>query len=296
MFWRENEQFRINILRQISREILFEYTPKTDTMRYQYIRPDDCSVNVTIQGYIQNKEYKKRIHPESQENFEKSFCDVLSRSIRLELEILLNLNETGYRWYRVICQSKANTKGKVIKVLGRSLDIHKVVTERDLAVKKASTDMMTGIYNKSTLFEKIQERIDLDGGAQCAMLMIDLDDFKNINDAFGHVVGDKTIQFVAILLQRIFDADDLIGRFGGDEFIVFMQNVSKDIVQKKVEQFRRILANNQGDDFTLTCSIGILFLDGVENSVDALFRKVDDAMYQNKKNGKDGYHVWRSDE
>lgn len=73
------------------------------------------------------------------------------------------------------------------------------------------------------------------------------------NDYYGHTVGDKAIQNVAGLLQRIFDADDLIGRYGGDKFVVFMQNVSADTVCRKIEQFRRILADEQGGD-SLFCS------------------------------------------
>jgi diguanylate cyclase (GGDEF)-like protein len=98
------------------------------------------------------------------------------------------------------------------------------------------------------------------------------------------------------LLQRIFDADDLIGRYGGDEFLVFMQNVSTETVKKKVEQFRRFLADEHDNAFIQTCSIGVLILHEAEISLDILFKKVDAAMYKIKHNGKNGYHVWKSDE
>lgn len=193
-------------------------------------------------------------------------------------------------------QSRMGARGKTQKVLGRAWDIHKLITERDLAVERTATDMTTGIYNKVTLAEKIQGRLNVDGGIKCAMLMIDLDDFKYINDHYGHAVGDEVIGNVASLLQRTFDADDLIGRFGGDEFVVFMQSVSTDTVRRKVEQFRRILANEQDDAYILTCSIGVLILDQVEISLDTLFIKVDAAMYKIKHNGKNGYHVWQLEE
>jgi len=295
MILRKVELFRVSVLKQISREILFEYIPRGDTLKYSYKKLDD-TVNGKIQGYIKDKKYAEIIHPDSQEVFLKLLKDACYRNVRVEFEAQTNICGSGYRWYSMTFQSSVNATGKVKKVLGRAWDIHKLITERDLAVERAATDMLTGIYNKVTLAQKIQERLKADGGVKCAMLMIDLDDFKYINDHYGHAVGDQVIQNVAGLLQRIFDADDLIGRFGGDEFVVFMQNVSAETVRRKVEQFRRILSNEQDDAFMLTCSIGVLILGEAEISLDTLFNRVDAAMYKIKHNGKNGYHVWQSDE
>jgi diguanylate cyclase (GGDEF)-like protein len=295
MILRKAEHFRVSVLKQISREILFEYIPRGDTLKYSYKKQDD-TVSGKMQGYIKDKKYAEIIHPDSQEVFLKLLKDACNRSVRVEFEAQTNICGNGYRWYSMTFQSSTNAKGKVKKVLGRAWDIHKLITERDLAVERAATDMSTGIYNKVTLAQKIQERLKADGGVKCAMLMIDLDDFKYVNDNYGHAVGDEVIRNVASLLQRIFDADDLIGRFGGDEFVVFMQNVSAETVRRKVEQFRRILSNEQDDAFMLTCSIGVLILGEAEISLDTLFNRVDAAMYKIKHNGKNGYHVWQSDE
>jgi diguanylate cyclase (GGDEF)-like protein len=295
MILRKAEHFRVSVLKQISREILFEYIPRGDTLKYSYKKQDD-TVSEKMQGYIKDKKYAEIIHPDSQEVFLKLLKDACDRNVRVEFEAQTNICGSGYRWYSMTFQSSTNAKGKVKKVLGRAWDIHKLITERDLAVERAATDMLTGIYNKVTLAQKIQERLKADGGVKCAMLMIDLDDFKYVNDNYGHAVGDEVIRNVASLLQRIFDADDLIGRFGGDEFVVFMQNVSAETVRRKVEQFRRILSNEQDDAFMLTCSIGVLILGEAEISLDTLFNRVDAAMYKIKHNGKNGYHVWQSDE
>lgn len=295
MIFRRAEHFRISVLKQISSEILFEYIPRGDILKYSYKKPDDTVIG-KMQDYIKDKKYAYIIHPDSQEVFLKLLKDACDSDVRVEFEVLTNVCGSDYRWYSMTFQSSTNAKGKVKKVLGRAWDIHKLITERDLAVERAATDMLTGIFNKVTLAEKVQERLKIDGGVKCAMLMIDLDDFKYINDNYGHAIGDEVIRNVASLLQRIFDADDLIGRFGGDEFVVFMQNVSTETVRRKVEQFRRILSNEQDDAFVLTCSIGVLILDQAEISLDALFKKVDAAMYKIKHNGKNGYHVWQSEE
>lgn len=295
MISRKKEHFRVSVLKHISREILFEYMPHSDVLKYSYKKLGE-TVNGKIQGYINNKKYVEIIHPDSQEVFLKRLKDACDRNMRVEFETLINICGSGYKWHSMTLQSKMGARGKVKKVLGRAWDVNKLITELNLAVERAATDMMTGIYNKVTLAEKIQERLKADGGVKCAMLMIDLDNFKYINDHYGHTVGDEVIRNVASLLQRIFDADDLIGRFGGDEFVVFMQSVSADTVRRKVEQFRRILSNEQDDAFTLTCSIGVLLLGEGELSLDTLFKRVDAAMYKIKHNGKNGYHVWQSDE
>jgi diguanylate cyclase (GGDEF)-like protein len=295
MILRKAEHFRVSVLKQISREILFEYIPRGDTLKYSYKKPGKTASG-KIQGYIKDKKYMETIHPDSREEFLMLLEDACNRSVRVEFEVLTNICGSGYRWYSITFQSSTRAQGKVKKVFGSALDIHKLIIDRDLAIERAATDMLTGIYNKVTLTEKIQERLKADGGIKCAMLMIDLDDFKYINDHYGHAVGDEAIRNVANLLQRIFDVDDLIGRFGGDEFVVFMQSVSADTVRRKVEQFRRILSNEQDGAFMLTCSIGVLFLDETEISLDTLFKRVDAAMYKIKHNGKNGYRVWQSDE
>jgi len=292
MLLRKAEHFRISILKNISREILFEYILRGDIFKYSY--KSNETVNVKIRDYIKDNKYAELIHPDSQEVFMKMLENTCNGNIRVEFEALINICGGGYRWYSITLQSKTDVWGKVKKVIGSAWDIHALITERDLAVERAATDMMTGIYNKVTMAEKVQQRLKLDGGVTCAMLMIDLDDFKYVNDHYGHAVGDEVIRNVANLLQRIFDADDLIGRFGGDEFVVFMQNVSTDTVRRKVEQFRRILANGQDDALMLTCSIGVLILDEAEISLDTLLRRVDAAMYKIKHDGKNGYHVWET--
>jgi GGDEF domain-containing protein len=196
MILKKAEHFRDSILKQISREIPFEYVPHRDILKYSCKKPNEI-VNGKIQGYINDKKYAKTIHPESQELFIKMLKDVCYMNTQVEFETLANMCGSGYRWYSMTLQSKISLRGKMQKVIGRAWDIHKFITERDLAIERAATDMMTGIYNKVTLAEKIQERLKIDGGQRCAMLMIDLDNFKCINDHYGHAVGDEVLRNVA---------------------------------------------------------------------------------------------------
>ena len=125
------------------------------------------------------------------------------------------------------------------------------------------------------------------------MLVIDLDFFKNVNDCYGHLFGDKVLQEFARLLRTLFRSSDILVRFGGDEFVVFL----KDIPNTTLLQKTRLLSESVQqvkfweNDYRMTCSIGACFLP--ENtagySFDQLFENADWALYQAKQNGRNQY-------
>ena len=124
--------------------------------------------------------------------------------------------------------------------------------------------------------------------AKGALLILDMDDFKRINDRFGHLKGDETLQFFTEILQNTFRKGDLIGRLGGDEFLVFVKQVTdKEVMDKRMNQlfgkFRQIKKE------AFTCSVGISFVQGEQFDYRDALGKADKAMYNSKKKGKNQY-------
>ena len=160
----------------------------------------------------------------------------------------------------------------------------------------ASTDPLTGLLNKTAAQNKISERVENSTGA---LLMIDLDSFKLVNDLYGHGMGDKILIHFARLIKDITRENDLAGRMGGDEFIAFLQNVDDEkILRKKTnylnEQLLFVAKKLLGSDMQIPIgtSIGAVFVPNEGRNFTALYKKADIALYNVKHHGKHGLIVF----
>ena len=124
------------------------------------------------------------------------------------------------------------------------------------------------------------------------MMIIDADKFKRINDSLGHLAGDAVIQYIAKQIKKNFRESDLVGRIGGDEFMVFLETDSKDIVEGKAAKINADVREPfqvDGIDIQMSCSIGIVFEPKTGIDYQTMFAAADQALYEVKKNGRDGY-------
>lgn len=286
---------RYRVLQEISRDSMTEYVPQTDTFTYSYVTSAGELRQAKYEHYMDGLEFREDIHPDCWDMYKQALTKAINKPMYGEIEVLLKRGNENYKWYRMAYKSIANERGEVVSVLTSAANVDELVTARESARIEAATDSMTGIYNKKALISNITERMAKKCNTMCALLMIDMDDFKMINDGYGHVEGDKALQNIARLLQRVFSVDDIIGRFGGDEFIVFMQNVSYDSVCKRIEQFRMLLAEMQeSKPYAITCSIGVLYSNKSDQQPEMFLKCADDAMYHIKQNGKNGVCFWQT--
>lgn len=163
--------------------------------------------------------------------------------------------------------------------------------------EKAEMDPMTGLLNKVSMKAAVEECLASSGVGSChALLMIDTDNFKSVNDTFGHQYGDKIIIFVADSIRKIFRGSDLIGRMGGDEFMVFMKHTTMPITEERAAKLNdaiRTRLSEGGQCVNISCSIGISFYDKDGDSYEALYKAADEALYRSKEGGKDRYTISR---
>lgn len=126
--------------------------------------------------------------------------------------------------------------------------------------------------------------------------MMDVDYFKQINDNYGHAVGDRVLYKVGHLLKSSFRENDIVGRIGGDEFLIFMAGVtSEEFAVRRMEslqQYLRELPIEELEGHALTCSMGAAFMpkDGIEFA--ELYKHADEALYETKRNGRDGFNIY----
>lgn len=163
--------------------------------------------------------------------------------------------------------------------------------ETEMLRVKAERDLMTGIYNKVTS-EHLVSRMLTANHTICAMLVIDIDDFKQVNDVYGHLEGDHIICMIADLLSNHFRKTDIVGRIGGDEFLVFMSGLpSRDLARQKADNFLKLLKYEPGSASALciSVSIGMAVTEPRPYTYRELFKQADEALYHAKRNGKGRY-------
>lgn len=170
-------------------------------------------------------------------------------------------------------------------------NVEEIVKERESLRVQSELDLMTELYNKVTT-ERLVGSLLANNTSHNAMMIVDIDDFKYVNDTKGHLVGDRTICAIAELLSGYFRKTDIIGRIGGDEFIVFMIGVpSKDLARQKADNFSKLLKYqpNLTLPVNVTVSIGLAISDTRPYTYEELFKEADQALYQAKRNGKGQY-------
>lgn len=163
--------------------------------------------------------------------------------------------------------------------------------------KAANTDALTGIYNRVGAQQLIMDRLRNIENEIDAFLIIDLDNFKKINDNFGHMKGDKVLQRVGNILKDNFRKTDIIARLGGDEFIIYMKNVrNKQNVADSVKNLLNKLKLTyqwKNESILISASVGIAItpIDGL--LFEELYQKADKALYRAKKDGKNNYNFYQ---
>ncbi|MCM1209988.1 MAG: sensor domain-containing diguanylate cyclase [Blautia sp.] len=173
-----------------------------------------------------------------------------------------------------------------INIVGKLYGARK---QKQLEVK-ADTDLLTGLNNKLATERKIKEYIAHNPGTQSMMFILDIDNFKKINDTMGHAFGDVVLRTLGHTIGALFRSTDIIGRAGGDEFILFIKDIqSPDIVRKearKVEEFFKDFKAGEYTKYSATASIGVAIYPQEGADFESIYKAADQALYKAKKRGK----------
>jgi diguanylate cyclase (GGDEF)-like protein len=161
---------------------------------------------------------------------------------------------------------------------------------------KATRDPLTGVYNKEITIKKIDKFINGNRNGMHMLMFIDFDDFKKINDNFGHLQGDKVLIFVISRIREVFSEGEIIGRIGGDEFVVFAGNIScAEEATERARVLRQALDTTySSDNFTIPISgsIGVALYPEDGLHYEQLMDKADKALYNVKEHGKNNYLLY----
>ena len=155
---------------------------------------------------------------------------------------------------------------------------------------KADTDLLTGLNNKLATERKIKDYMAQNPNKQSMMFILDIDNFKKINDTMGHAFGDEVLRSLGHQIGTIFRASDIIGRAGGDEFMIFLKDIPNDDAilkeAKKVETFFKSFQAGEYVKYKATASIGVAIFPQEGNDFETLYKAADQGLYKAKKRGK----------
>ncbi len=255
----------------------------------------------TVKSSIKYSEWRlmtvNMIWPENQKKFLKTTDpEHLKKNLKpghtTTLDCMMKNLEGEYIWVKLIF-ARTQTSKDEFRFVFMVQDIDEDMKERMITLKRyeglVHTDPLTGLYNHGKIQTEIHNAIDghEKNGEPVSIMMIDLDNFKKINDTFGHSAGDATLKTLSDVLKKSVEGKSAsVGRWGGEEFVTVLEGYSGDETYSFAERLRKTIAEEDfGEVGHITCSVGVSLL-GSEDSFEDLFDRMDKAMYSSKKAGK----------
>ncbi len=232
------------------------------------------------------------IHPDDRTAVDQAYNSSLATRLPYEITHRLRLPDGRIKWVSEHCQTSYDNQGKALRSIGTVQDITERKQAEQRIVQMATHDMLTGLPNRHLLQDRIAQALahDRRSQEQAAVLFIDLDHFKIINDSLGHAVGDALLQEVAERLTSTIRSEDTAARQGGDEFIVLLPNIAGALDAQAVAQ--KILDaliqpfHIHGKELHISGSIGIALFPDNGKDVGMLLKNGDIAMYHAKESGR----------
>ncbi|MCI8324231.1 MAG: diguanylate cyclase [Lachnospiraceae bacterium] len=289
---------RLHILSEAEGEKIIDYNAKTDVMiirtNDEYGMAQDEIHSRYMQRFNAGMIYKEDVA------YYKAVLESLLKSPKHDtIEFRIKRFDEDYTWYQANLTSLLGAEGYVTRIVGRMININdRKLKEMELLLR-AEKDALTGIYNQGATEQLIHNAIqDGNENSLSALMIIDLDNFKEANDLLGHANGDELLEKTADILKEMFKGGDVIGRIGGDEFLVYMRNMETisdaDEMAGNIVKSVRYDLDFEGQPIRVTCSVGVAVYPYHGKTYEELFEKADRAVYTVKANGKDGYRVYHA--
>ena len=290
----QREAERHQLLTHQSEGIIFDLDLDTDTLTCSSRWKEFFGYEPLSQNFLASLSQSSHFHPDDFPSLHV-WADALRRgeSIPAYQEVRIVNKDGKYIWCRIHAQLQSNAN-HIVGII-YNVDEYKRTT---LALKeRAERDSLTKLLNKQSTQQLVTEHLNTqDANQLSALLILDLDNFKTVNDSYGHLYGDAVLAQVGGCLRSLFRANDIIGRIGGDEFLIFLKDLpDMDIVTDRCDlllaSLNKLLARLM-PDLEVSCSIGAAISPTHASNYADLFQRADEALYAAKKRGKNRYKIY----
>ena len=287
----QDERYRL--LSEMTHKISFDYDSDTDTVLLYIDLTGNGTEAQIIPRYLETLASSRSevIHPDSLDDVRQMFEDARSGADKVSVEYRADYYGRGFAWYRANL-FVAHDEAGAWHLVGL---IENIDDERELRYR-AEYDATTGLSNHAATQDLITAALadpDVRGHSVCVVL--DIDDFKLVNDSSGHMEGDALLHTVGSVLRANFRESDVLGRVGGDEFVMLLKQIDLDVVLRKLERVRNQISSTAvpGLDHAPSISIGVYATRMDDQTYRDVFVKADEALYQAKRMGKNRIQVHR---
>ena len=293
---REKERYRI--VTELSDEVIFEYNFKKDVLTLSERFSELYGLDNVIKDFRNHMSLRlKSIHPEDR----KTTIEQLLRTRRVgvnDIQFRMKDLNDEYQWCRALYRAICDENGGPFMAIGKIANINLFKKEIEQLARESKTDSMTGAYNKMATKEMIDAYIEKQKDRAHMLLLIDVDDFKKVNDTYGHQCGDEVLTYVIGNLRKTYVSGEIIGRVGGDEFIVFIGDV-EDKVQliEKAQELKELLHQpyQRGEQTVpVSASVGIAMYPEGGSCYEELLYNADNALYEVKATKKGNFAIYES--
>lgn len=297
----EEERFMYEVLANQSSDIIFyiDYTDGSVNWPASYLQEFGMILSDYLikgnaldgsDGYLDEKQLEEL----------KQHLDYLKGSdFILDMRLEFHLKNKDV-WYQLFMQ-KLIKEEEPYRIVGKLRNIDREMRKMECLSQTAQRDALTGLYNKTAFMAVMCDMIQEERKEESykdALVFIDLDNFKGVNDSYGHITGDLLLQQVAAVIQKEFRKGDIAARFGGDEFVIFVRGMMRQKIEERIKELISILENTYipipEGRMSIKASIGVCLVSEGINTADQLLEAADKAMYHVKHNGKGGYYFYES--
>ncbi len=283
----------------LSDSVLFVGDYATDEIRFNHSCQDILGFDYLCTKISDCIKSNPKVYFEDMDLFIKMGGKFINGAAETEAEFRVVDDNGNIYWQRTEFLTVFNNEGHPQRLIGKVTNINDEKRELTQLQQQAESDSLTKIYNRAAMKIKVDKFLLNEGrDGVHALFMLDIDNFKLLNDTYGHFEGDRVLVLIANKLRKLFRASDIICRMGGDEFAVLLKNVSDEsiIISKAEELLQNITAfrTNDNTETIISCSIGISIycLDG--RNFEQLYQKSDEALYEAKARGKNTYELYSS--
>lgn len=235
------------------------------------------------------------VHPSDRKELLEMASAQFCTSSRIMLNYRVICKDGSYKWVIDHGQLVRDESGEE-RIFCVIMDDTEARNAQDDLRRRAERDALTGLYNREETERQIHRHLACEPDESCALFMIDTDNFKLVNDSQGHLFGDAVLSELAAIMKKLTRQTDVVGRIGGDEFMVFLKDIpSVRAAAKKAEELLELfrhLFNDEKQLLEITCSIGVAVYPRDGKDFQSLYHSADQALYQAKNQGKNQYVIF----